>query len=438
MATIPNGTKFLGLDSSVPTPELSGSTINKKTQHYTIEDLSTYVLDQVSLEKDGKLLFINSKEDFPEAVAGVITLEDDVTYFITSNVDLTGDRLVSGVNTTILGASSENCSLTSTGLDVTKPLLYSDYTLPIRHITFKNVFAAIEININNTGTQPIALDWTGVNFSGCIVNLACGDIDNFIFSKGAILGSGKFIFQGNAGTIGIDNSLFTGDGQDYAIIELPDAANITRRFRIIYSSFVAFGSTKAISVSTSATLPIEGYILDTVNFSGGGTYLEGIGQLFTDNEPLWVNNKGILNTSNIANYYMSDNATITNIVTVGTPVKIAGTTTLNSITQKFTHTNNRATYVGAIQRDFKVTAVLSITSTSSNDQIGFYIAKNGVVIDESELYVTTNNSNRAESICIQTITGMNQDDYIEIWAENRTDSSDITVTYMNVVIEGLN
>jgi len=40
MATIPNGTKFLGLDSSVPTPELNGSTINKKTQHYTIEDIA--------------------------------------------------------------------------------------------------------------------------------------------------------------------------------------------------------------------------------------------------------------------------------------------------------------------------------------------------------------------------------------------------------------
>ena len=39
MATIPSGTKFLGLDSSVPTPELNGSTINKKTQHYTIEDI---------------------------------------------------------------------------------------------------------------------------------------------------------------------------------------------------------------------------------------------------------------------------------------------------------------------------------------------------------------------------------------------------------------
>jgi len=39
MAQIPNGTKFLGIDASVPTPELNGTRINNKTEHYTIEDL---------------------------------------------------------------------------------------------------------------------------------------------------------------------------------------------------------------------------------------------------------------------------------------------------------------------------------------------------------------------------------------------------------------
>ena len=39
MAEIPSGTKFLGVGSSVPTPELSGTAINSKTQYYTIEDL---------------------------------------------------------------------------------------------------------------------------------------------------------------------------------------------------------------------------------------------------------------------------------------------------------------------------------------------------------------------------------------------------------------
>jgi hypothetical protein len=40
MAVIPSGTKFLGIDASVPTPELNGARINSKTEHYTIEDLA--------------------------------------------------------------------------------------------------------------------------------------------------------------------------------------------------------------------------------------------------------------------------------------------------------------------------------------------------------------------------------------------------------------
>jgi hypothetical protein len=39
MATIPSGTKFIGINASIPTPELSGKIINNKTEHYTVEDL---------------------------------------------------------------------------------------------------------------------------------------------------------------------------------------------------------------------------------------------------------------------------------------------------------------------------------------------------------------------------------------------------------------
>jgi hypothetical protein len=85
------------------------------------------------------LNFITTKSDFPIASRGVITLTDNVTYFITTNIDLTGDRLVSGSNTTIIGGSSENCTLTSTGLGVGVPLLTIEYTTPIRNISFVNV-----------------------------------------------------------------------------------------------------------------------------------------------------------------------------------------------------------------------------------------------------------------------------------------------------------
>jgi hypothetical protein len=43
MAQIPSGTKFIGIDASVPTPELNGKRINDKTEHYTVEDIAAFV-----------------------------------------------------------------------------------------------------------------------------------------------------------------------------------------------------------------------------------------------------------------------------------------------------------------------------------------------------------------------------------------------------------
>jgi hypothetical protein len=43
MAEIPSGTKFIGIDASIPTPELNGTRVNNKTQHYTVEDIASFV-----------------------------------------------------------------------------------------------------------------------------------------------------------------------------------------------------------------------------------------------------------------------------------------------------------------------------------------------------------------------------------------------------------
>jgi hypothetical protein len=70
--------------------------------------------------------------------------------------------------------------------------------------------------------------------------------------------------------------------------------------------------------------------------------------------------------------------------------------------------------------------------------IGVYVAKNGTIIAESEMYGTTSSSGRAESISCQTILEMEENDYIEIWVENNTAAQNITVEYMNVIIKSLN
>lgn len=378
---------------------------------------------------------INIKEDFPEPVGGVITLEAGKSYFITAPIDLTGDRLETAGVLDIVGTSSETASLTSTGLGSGVPLLTSRWTIPIRFITFKDVHTGFYIDDNAGAGAPLAVDWFGVNFSNVTVVGEFGDISNFVYDTGAFLGSQGLTFTGDVDTAAMNNSLFQGDGTAANIISVESTAAITRRFRIVYSSVVAFTSTVGINFSTSATVPVEGFILDTVNFSGGSTYVTGVQQ--DDDKSNWTECRGVRNSASLSSYYMNGNATATTIAVIGTAVKAAGTTTSAAISQRFTNTDNRATYDGAIQRDFKVTAVMSVQS-GNNNVIGIYIAKNGSLLPESEVYITTNAGGRAEAASCQVLLAMVDTDYIEIWVENDTSTANVTVTELNVIVEALN
>lgn len=380
------------------------------------------------------IVVVNTKEDLPTASSGVITLEAGQTYFFTGDIDLTGDRLETGGIVTIMGTSSETASVTSTGLTAGTPLLTSRYTLPVRFITFKDVDTGIYIDDNGGANAPLAVDWLGVNFNNVDNVGEIGTVDNFIYDTGAFLGSQNLIFTGTVGTVGLNNSLFQGDGSSSTIFDLQSTCVITRRFRTIYSSIVAFGSTVGYTIHGSATVPVEGFILDTINFAGGSTYVSGLTS--GDNKSRWIECRGITNSSSISNYYMNGNTTATVVSTSGVAYKVAGTTTSSSITQKFTNTDNRATYNGALSRNFKVTAVLSVES-GNNNQIGVYLAKNGSVLTDSEVYLTTNSGGRAEAGVVQALTNLDQGDYIEVFVENDTGTSNITVSDLNVSVESI-
>lgn len=154
---------------------------------------------------------------------------------------------------------------------------------------------------------------------------------------------------------------------------------------------------------------------------------------YTDNKALFVNCSGISNSGDISQYYMNGNAIVTPVALANTAYKAEGVTTSAAVTQKFTNTDNRATYIGALTRYFSVTATLSCTS-GNNHQIGIYIAKNGAVLPESEVYITTNGAGRAEGAVVQTLVQLTANDYVEIWVENSTSATDITVTDLNTVI----
>lgn len=377
------------------------------------------------------VVFVGSAGDFPTPSAGVITLAANVTYFITDDIDLGGDRLVGSANTTIIGGSSENCKITSTGLGVGVALFTTAWTTPIRHVTFYGVDTAIDIE--GVTNAPVALDWTGMNFKD-VPNIGTIDTcDNFIYSKGAILNSKGLVFDGTVGTVGIDNSIAVGSGAAGSIMELAPTATITRRFRIIYSSIVAFGSTTGIDIDSLATVPTESFILDTVNFSGGSTYLPDVDH--TSNEARFENCKGVTNTSVNGQMYMQGNATATTITAANTFYKVAGVTSASSDNAKFTETDNRLTCDATLPRKFMLTAHLSFTAGNNQDiEFGFYDSTLSAVRTPSRTVTTTDGGGSAQNVGFSCVTTMEDLDYIEIHCANNTSTTNVTVTNMNVLI----
>ena len=374
--------------------------------------------------------FVDAPEDFGTPAGGVYTLEANHTYWITNTVDLAGARLVCGQNTTIRGFSSENCRIKSTGL-VGTALITSVYTLPMLNLTIE---ADVALDLQADADQ--ALDWNGVNFTDCATVGTIADFSNVIWVNCGVLNSANLTFDGTIGTVGFDGCIFVGLAGQSTII-LPATLNCTRRFRIIYSAVISFGGATGINADASATIPVESFIFDTVSFSGGATYISGIAR--DDDRSLWVHNTGINNTATTGVMTMQGNATATTVSAVDTDYVAAGTTILDStVTQKFSMPqSNRLTYDGAINRQFRCTAMLTLTA-GNNNQIGVYWGKNGTPIANSEMYATMDGNGRRENMAIQAIVELADGDYMEVFVKNTTGATDITLNDLNAVIEALN
>lgn len=381
------------------------------------------------LSDAGGFKLIKSLDDLPTPVGGVIYLDQDTTYMVAGTIDLLGNRIVCAANNAIYGGSANNSILKSTGL-TSAALISSSFSVSLRNI---GIQANIAFNLNGDGSTTI-VNFLGVQLSNCLTIGTFSNHLSVIFNTCSIVNSSGMVFSGNIRNILLNQCALDGrTGQ--TLISLSSLLAISNRFIVSDSFFTIFPGETGIDASIVAIIPVEGYVLDTVSFTGGGTYVSGV--LSNDNKAIWQNCRGITNTASIAQMTMSGNATATAIATIAVPVKAVGTTVLDSVTQKFSMpSSNRLTYLGSISQKFKVSAIATFSS-GSNDKIGIFVAKNGVPLIESGTYSTANTAGRVENAVCQAVTILNQNDIVEIFVSNDSSTSSITVSSLNVIIDFL-
>ena len=386
-------------------------------------------------------IFVGSTNDLPSPVNGVINLKDNYTYFFTTTVDLQGNRLVAGDNTTILGGSSENCRIKSTGIATDVALLSSAYSLPMRSITLEAPYA---INLQASNPAVHALDWFGVNFTNCAKVGIISSYNNFILLDGAFLNSQDLTFNGTTGTVGFNQCLFSGNfglGGTKSILNFPSTFICTRRIRITVCSFVVPSGYTGITVQDGVTFSQpESFILQTCNFSGPGTKIGVSTHTDIDGpDTFFEGNRGIDNTFVIGQLYMKNNVTETTFITTDTYTKIAGvTTTTGATNSKFVATDNRLTCTAGIERQYltQVSATI-VTSTDTICSLGIYDSSNGnAILDASTLEFECVNGVPI-TISITDVHKHSLDEYVEVHISNLNNTDPVTVTSLNVLVTQL-
>lgn len=374
---------------------------------------------------------VRQKSDLPAPVAGVITLTNNAAYWFMASVDLTGDRIVCGTNSVLMGNSSSATTLTSTGL--AGALITSSSSLRISEMGLSAPTGSL-FSLNDGLAGGLILSNISVNDTPTLGTVQ--NYGNVVITECTFLNSANLTVDGTVASFVVETSLWDGRAGQ-TMITVPASAIISRRFRFLYSVFTINPGETGINFSASATIPDESYILDNVNFSGGGTYLAGVTN--TSNKASFFACVGITNTSAIAQYYMTGNATATVIGATGTFVKAAGTTIpVSALQQKFNlATANRAQYTGASAAAFRVNVFASMQS-GNNQALRMRVAVNGTTLAESSVGFQTTGSGDASNIGTQALVSLNPNDYIEIFVTNDTATTNITVRDLNCTVTRLN
>ena len=102
---------------------------------------------------------------------------------------------------------------------------------------------------------------------------------------------------------------------------------------------------------------------------------------------------------------------------------------------RFTGTNTgRLTYQGLTLVQASVRGNIVCSASSNNQDLKFYVAKNGAVLPQSATQVRTVQSTNKSNVSIEIIIQFAFGDYVEIWVENTSSTASITVIDCHFVI----
>ncbi len=407
-----------------------------KAYYYYDTVSSTWVKINSALNQRNNYVLVKTAADLPAPSGGKITLVSNTLYEINGLITITApidlnDAYVAGLdaNEDLISFPGGVVFKGNTGGSIRNVTLKGAKAF---EITGPGISSATSLLVQNTIVDGMTTSVGSISGLG----LYFGNIIQFINNTngitytniGNLLLNNQAWLSTNSGTF----EKFTGN---FSLIEKASG------FSTVPSGAIG------LDVSTTGLAVANGVLNGTV-FSGTGTYINRyttgsyMGYNFTN---AWsVNCPGIpresddVSTGDINFSAAVGSGQVTSFTGTGSGsrTKVQGTTTSNNLFRFEKVGDNRITYKGAKKRFFQVTASVSYQSTADITLI-LYIAKNGTVIDQTKVYSkgTTGYFVTDQGILAVPIVGtveLNNNDYIEIWAERYAGSGNMNTVSLNL------
>lgn len=372
-----------------------------------------------------KVVTVNAASDLPAAASGIRTLVPGVTYVLSGNIDIGGDRIVMTAGSALKGAGNRFADFITSS---TTGALISATGVSFQCAELGFIVASGDV-INLVGGSGETAVFTNCYTVTC---KKVGTISNWrttvfrSFSQVAATDptSGALTFAGACTSFNMDNSLWqswtAGTMIDLSTATF-DRVQLTTGNRFVVGS----GITGISGLASSGNINASGRgILDDIIFEGAGTYLNNVA---ATGDTRWeVDCAGVPKSTRNAQGY---NHTAVNTTSVGATPKLvthSGNFVSAHADQFTVSTDGRLTYNGEDDFEFHVRCVSNGTVSASTHTFSHYIAKNGTEITASKI-LREYSSGSNGTVTTAAIVTLSKGDYVEQFISCSTG----TVTWVN-------
>lgn len=442
--TLPDATTCTGrqytlknISATIPLPVVTIATVSSQT----IDGVSTWLLDDpneiVSIISNGSnwnvttsamgktrsnYVLVKSATDLPAPVGGIITLVANTTYAINGTIVLTSMINLNGCY--MLGVDANN-----------DKLIYTPASGELFTGTKGGTVKTLTLVAGTTGSK--------------LFNLNMGGTENLIFRDNivancnniGVISGGYIVFFSTINYSGNTNGITYQNNTNLFLDNTAWFPNNSNTFEKLAGTFDVIEKLGGFSQAMGAAVAFDVTGVTTINQAanfknsaviGTGTRVNGAFSSKWEVESMGLNTeKDDVATGNL---YVSASA-LTSFAAVNTPVKMLGTTTAANLFRVTSTLSNRLTYTGTKTKRFQLICSLTASQTSSNMEYSFYVYKNGVQLPESRQKMKLVNSTDRASLTISCTVSLASNDYIEIWCENNTNTTGITVETSNIAIK---